>query len=176
MKAALFPHAADGERDGADATVFKEDNERALELAWLPDFEIAFILNLAIRRDGNLFLSLRTEANSSVSGFVHPDDAKRQRGRIRNAERNRMFADGPRANVAVAIVNRERLPEWRLLRRGEVEDAEHRKQRDGDGSTNSGCGQHWRSRHFRAERATTDEYCCVRWVASILVPIFSSYM
>ena len=142
VKAALFPHAADGERDGADTAVFEEDIERDFELARLSDFEIAFILNLTVSRDGNLFVELRTEANIAASGFVHADDAKRQRGCIRNAERNRMFAEGPRTDVAVAIVNRERLPERRFVRRGEVEDAKRCKQRDGDGSTNSGCGQH----------------------------------
>ena len=141
-EAGLFPHSADGERDRADAAVFEEDEQRHVELARLSNFEIAFILNLTVSRDGNLFVELRTEANITVSGFVHADDAKRQRGRIRDAERNRMFADGPRANVAVAIVNRERLPEQRLLRHGEVEDANRCKQRDGNGSTDSGCGQH----------------------------------
>ncbi len=77
VKAALFPVAANRKRDRANATVFEKDIERALELARLSDFEIAFILNLAIRRDGNLFVELRTEANIAVSGFVHANDAKR---------------------------------------------------------------------------------------------------
>ena len=123
VKAGLFPHAANSERDGANAAVFEEDIERDFELARLSDFEIAFILNLTVSRDGNLFVELRTEAKIAASGFVHPDDAKRQRGRIRDAERNCMFAVGPRTNVAVAIVNRERLPKRRLIRHGEVEDA-----------------------------------------------------
>lgn len=66
-----------------------------------------------------------------------------------------MLADSQRANVSITIVNRKRLPERRFLRRREIEDAERRDQRDGDSSTDSGCGQHWRSRSFRAERATT---------------------
>ena len=140
--AALFPDTANGERDRANPAVFEVNIERALELARLPDFEIAFILNLAMRRDGNLFVELRTEANSFVSGFVHADDTKRKRGRIRDAKGNRMFAEIQRADVAVAIVHRECLPERRFLRRGEVEYAEHRKQRDGSGSTDSGCGKH----------------------------------
>lgn len=127
VKACLFTDATNGERDGTDTAVFKEDNKRDFELARLSDSKIAFILNLAMRRDGNLFVELRTEANISVSGFVHADDAQRQRGRIRDAEGNRVFAYGQRANVPVAIVYRDRLPERRLFRRGEVEDANHRK-------------------------------------------------
>lgn len=127
VKACLFTDATNGERDGANAAVFKEDNKRDFKLARLSDSKIAFILNLAMRRDGNLFVELRTEANFFVSGFAHADDAQRQRRRIRDAEGDHVFADGQRANVPVAIVYRDRLPERRLVRRGEVEDANYRK-------------------------------------------------
>lgn len=53
-----------------------------------------------------------------------------------------MFTEGQAAYVAVAIVYHDRLPERRLLRRDEVEDAEHGKQYNGNGGTDSGRDEH----------------------------------